>query len=169
MPDDEEKEIPPEKEDELTDDIYGTLVTEEDELQGDALEEEERQNLSEAELTGGHDSDLVSIIKRLLPSFTDTEIDEIDITARALMVSRISPDMFVEQMYLTVVSIIERHARDGIENNKKPIDVMLVINVIYSVCSMALEGKVRVELVELAGSAKDSEELEKISKGLGFG
>lgn len=168
MPDDNENEIPLET-NELDDDIYGKLATEEEPLDMEEVGEEERQTLGEAELSGGRDSDLVSIIKRLLPSFTDTDIDEIDITARALMVSRISPDMFIEQMYLTVVAIIERHARDGIENDKKPIDVMLVINIVYAICSMALEGKVRVELVELAGSAKDNEELEKISKGLGFG
>lgn len=154
--------------DELTEDLFPELVTEEPEREID-LPHDGHRTLSEVEIAGGNQSDLVSIIKRLLPQYGGSEIDELDMTAKAIMVSNVSPDMFIESTSLTVQSIVEAHAYDGIDNKKKPIDVMMVINIIHGIFSPALSGRVRVELVELAGAAKDNEELEKISKGLGFG
>jgi hypothetical protein len=171
MPDDkipEEESDELDEDEELADELYPVLVTEEPERHVD-VGHDGHKSLSEAETEGGNQSDLVNILKRLLPSFSDYEIDELDLLGRAIMVSNVSPDMFMEAMHLTVDSIVEAHAYDGIMNTKKPIDVMMVINVIFGIYSPALQGKVRVELVELAGSAKDNEELEKVSKGLGFG
>ncbi len=166
MPD----EIPENEESkELTTRVFPELVMEEEpELEMD-IPTDGHKTLSETESQGINQSDLVSIIRRLLPSFSDSEIEELDMVARSIMVSNVSPDMFVEAMRLTCGAVIRAHAMDGITNNKKPVNVMMVINIIFGIYSPALSGKVRVELVELAGSARDQEELEKVSKGLGFG
>jgi hypothetical protein len=166
MPDDEKDTL--DEDEELSGDFFPELVEEEPERDID-IPHDGHRTLGEAEAEGGNQSDLVNILKRLLPSFSDSEIEELDITARSIMVSNVSIDAFLDQMYLTVTSIVEAHAMDGLENNKPPVNVMMVINIIQGIFSPALQGKVRVELVELAGSAKDNEELEKLSKGLGFG
>ncbi len=158
-----------EQKDELKSDIFPELTMEEEpELDG-GIPNDGHRSLSQMEQEGVGQTDVRAIVNKLLPQFADSEIDEIDIMARAIMVSRVSPDMFYEAMHLTIISILERHAYDGIDNDKPLIDVMTVINIIFSVYSMALEGKVRVVLVELAGAAKETEEAEKIANKLGLG
>ena len=124
--------------------------------------------LSEQESMMPDQSDLKAIIRRLIPDFDDVDIDELAKNAKPLVVSRVSPDMFVEGMRSTIYSIIKRHRYDGIRNKKPVVMVTYIINCIFAIYSMALEGKVRIELVELAGAAKENEEAEKIANRMGF-
>lgn len=104
-------------------------------------------------------SDWHVAIARLFPEFEAEDIKEL---SSAVVVARIAPDVFLDMLRLTVISIIRR------KDPKKPIYPMRVINMVYSLMSIGLDGKGRIDLLELAGAMKESEELKDLGKGLGI-
>jgi hypothetical protein len=100
-------------------------------------------------------------LQRLFPKFKDKYIDEI---ASAVMVARISPDVFLDMIYLTVTDIVEDMDAEG----EPDISVQAIINKVYATFSIGLEGKGRVDAISLAGAARESAELDAVSKSLGL-
>lgn len=151
----EKDDIPEPKED-----IYHKLTTKEPELPVDVPDDETHKPLDQAEAESPNQTDLQATLKRLFPHFKHKYIDSV---AQAAMVARIAPDIFLDMHYLTVTSVVEEMECDGEE-----IDVQSVINLVYAALSIGLDGKGRIDALELAGSQRETEELEKLSKGLGF-
>ena len=125
----------------------------------DVGEGEEHKSLAEKEAESPNLTDLQTSLKRLFPKFQDIEIDKI---AQASMVARIFPDTYMPLLRMTVISLLEKHAPT------EDIDIIGTISLVNAAMSIGLDGKGRIDALELAGSAKDSEEIERLSKGLGF-
>lgn len=106
-------------------------------------------------------SDLQATLRRLFPSFPYRALD---IVAQSIMVARIAPDMFLDSMRLTVNAVVQELDILGEE-----FDFMAVLNMVHAAYSIGLEGKGRVDVLEVAGAAKESEELDRLSKQMGIG
>ncbi len=121
-------------------------------------------SLSDAEMAPNM-SDLQSTLMHLFPQFRDTILAKVAQSVQAVMVSRISPDRFLELSSLTVDSILEEMDAD----EETSIDVQAVINMVDTAFSIGLEGKGRIEVIQCAGAARESAELDQVAKGLGIG
>jgi hypothetical protein len=124
------------------------------------------QSLSDAE-NAPNQTDLQTTLARLFPKFKDKYIDEI---ADAIMIGRISPDVFLDLIYLTVTDIVEDMDADNKGDTLYTnISVQAVINKIYAVFSIGLEGKGRLDAINVCGASRDAQELDAVAKGLGLG
>ena len=103
-------------------------------------------------------TDLQATLRRLFPSFF---IRSIDRSAQPIMVSRIAPDVFLEMICNTVSAVVEEMECLG-----EAINVQEILALSYSAFSIGLDGKGRIDALELAGSAKEAEELERVSRQL---
>ncbi len=156
-----EEEMQPESQALVKKDAYDELKTTEPERKVDLPETDGHKSLDEAEGEVSTLTDVQASLRRLFPQFESKIINKV---AQAAMVARIAPDVFLDMIYLTVTSIVEELDADG----KEDIDVQGIINLTYAAFSIGLDGKGRIDALELAGSSRESEELEKLSKGLGF-
>ncbi|MHA2070101.1 MAG: hypothetical protein ACXABY_37520 [Candidatus Thorarchaeota archaeon] len=102
-------------------------------------------------------SDLKYTIGRHFPEFTDTELNTL---AGIAMVARVAPDAFVDLIYINVVNILQKHRPE------EEIDVIGTMTKVYSIFSIGLDGKGRVDQIELHGTAREEKELEKLSREL---
>lgn len=105
-----------------------------------------------------NDTDLKTTLKRLFPQFSNKTFD---IVAQSIMVARITPEIFLDAMRLTVNSVVEEMELEG-----EDINFQSVVNMIYAAFSIGLDGKGRIDILEVAGAAKETEELDKLSKQL---
>ncbi len=144
------------------DDIYRKMAIREPERQIE-IDLPKSEGGGHKSLTEAEDSpnitDLQSMLRQLAPKFDNEEIDRV---AKAVMVARIAPDTFMPLLKLTIISILEAHEED------EDIDVMSTINIVNAIMTIGLEGKFRVEICQLAGAVRESQELENVSKSLGF-
>lgn len=99
-------------------------------------------------------TDMQTAIKQLFPGGLGSDI------YNALMIARIAPDVFIPLLRLIVVSEVMRSPAD------KPINVVDIMSKIYTLLSIGLDGKGRIDHIELAGASKDTEELEGLGKRL---
>lgn len=99
-------------------------------------------------------SDMQSAIAKLFPEGLGDDI------ANKVMIARIAPDVFIPLLRLMVVEEIMK------SDPKKPISVVSTMAKIYTLLSIGLDGKGRIDHIELAGASKETEELEKLGKGL---
>lgn len=100
-------------------------------------------------------SDFQSAQKRLFPDFGD------EILNRAA-VERIGSDIFMDALYLGTVRRIYQHKPD------EDIDVIGILLDTYGALSIGLNGQGREDDIVMAGSARETEELKKMSSNLGF-
>ncbi len=141
-------------------DIYQKLVTVQPKREVDAEDAEDgHKPLDEAELDTSNLTDLQATLHKLYPKF---RVDMIDRIAQSAMVARIAPDIFLDQISLTVIDVWESLT---LENR---ITFQEVLNLVYFAFSIGLDGKGRIDALELAGSAKEAAELEKVTQGLGL-
>lgn len=141
------------------DQAYENMATEEKERAVDLSESEEgdgakAKSLAEKLEEVADLTDMQSAVKQLFPGELGGKI------YNALMIARIAPDVFIPMLRLIVVDIIMQ------SDPNKPISVVEVMTVIYTLASIGLDGKGRIDQIELAGASKDVEDLEKLSKGL---
>ena len=142
---------------------------------------EEPEREVEIELAGGNghksysestespnQTDLQATLKRLFPKLPESAIGRGATFAEAIMVGRIAPDVFLDMIYLNVTDIVEELEIEAMGDPEISISVQSIIDLQYVVYSIGLDGKGRIDALELHGSAKESEELERVSKGLGF-
>jgi len=78
----------------------------------------------------------------------------------ALMIARVAPDVFMPLLKLLVNEEIKKS--DPHQN----INVASIVAKVYTLLSIGLDGKGRIDHIELAGASKETEELEKLGKGL---
>lgn len=122
--------------------------------------EDGHRSYSDAEAESPTDSDLKTTLKRMFPKFADPYINEV---AQAVMIARITPDTILDRIYLTVIAIIEKQEVDSVD-----VDVMMTINLVTTAFEIGLDAKGRIDAIELAGSAKEAEELAGLSRTMGF-
>lgn len=79
-----------------------------------------------------------------------------------LMVGRIAPDVFMSLMRILVKQAVRR------SDPKKPLFVGEMVAMIYAVLSIAVDGKGRIDALELAGAAREESELAKLGGGGSF-
>lgn len=149
----------------MADDIYNQIATEEPDTEDDILSDEilnAPKSSAEQEAMSPNDSDLIATLKKLLPAFPASLVQEVgQAVLQSIMVSRVFPESYLDRMYLTVVSIIEAHKYDS-----EPPDVMMIINIVDVAFSIGYDGKTRVELLILLGNARQAG-VDKENGGLG--
>lgn len=99
-------------------------------------------------------SDLQSAIVSLFPGGLGDNI------SNKLMVARISPDVFISALRLLVVEDIMSTPPD------QPINVAATVMKYYILLSIGLDGKGRIDHIELAGASREAEDLEKLGRGI---
>lgn len=119
------------------------------------------KSLEEAEAEAPNRSPLEVALKQLFPRFKNKYIDKV---AQAVMVAEIAPDGFLDLFRLTVHSVV----RSMECYNEENIDVQEVITLVYTAFSIGLSRKGRIDIHESSGAARESEEMSKLSKELGF-
>lgn len=83
-----------------------------------------------------------------------------DSISNKIQIARIAPEIFISVLRLQTVEDIMQTPSD------KPISVVQTMIKNYILLSIGLDGKGRIDLLELAGSSRETEELEKLGKGL---
>lgn len=119
------------------------------------------KTLTELERAGGNVSDFKMALKTIVPDWSDSEIDELETIKKSIMVSNISYDCVIPQMQLTINSIVMRHARDGVDNKKKPINPMVIYNICHGIFFPAIQGRRTIDILELYGSSGETSEATK--------
>ena len=117
--------------------------------------EEGTSTLEEKEAEDPGLSDLQVTLRKLFPELGDK-------IHNALMMARIAPDMFIPILRILVNSAIKKMDRF------KPLDVAEKASLFYVLASIGLDGKGRIDTIELAGSVTEAEELKELTKGLGI-
>jgi hypothetical protein len=149
----------------LDEDLFPEL----EELDEEVEVEEENQpskgngarTLNEAERSGGAVSDFKMALRTIVPDWLDNDIEELETLKRAIMVSNIPYDAVIPQMQLTINNIVMRHARDGIDNEKAPVNPMLIYNICHGIFFPAIQGRRTIDILELYGSAGETSESTK--------
>ncbi len=136
--------------------LYGEMATEEPMLGVDDEGGGKGKGVTEAEDDASIHSDLKVAVDKLFPPGLGNNI------TNALMVARVSPDAFVPLMRMMVKQEIAR--TDPMEE----INVPVLMAKYYILLSIPLDGKGRIDILEMAGATKDEEELKKLGKSLGF-
>tara|TARA_Y100000310_G_scaffold164294_1_gene164121 strand:+ start:4387 stop:4839 length:453 start_codon:yes stop_codon:yes gene_type:complete len=147
------------KEDERKpDETYNKLAikTEEREIESpeEEADENEASSLTQRENELSDLSDMQTAIKQLFPGDLGGQI------LNSLMIARVAPDVFIPLLKLLVNAEVRK------SDHHKPIHVAFILSKIYTLLSIGLEGKGRFDHIELAGASKETEELEKLGKGL---
>lgn len=132
--------------------FYGNIATEAPERE---VEKDGKPKSLEAKEDETPDlSDLQASLKKLFPELGDK-------IHNAIMFARVAPDMFIPILRILVNAAIKRMDR------KKPINVAEQATLYYILASIGLDGKGRIDTIELAGSITEAEELKELSKGFG--
>ncbi len=137
---------------------YLELKTEDPEREVGIEDYEAPKSLGEESEETEQVSDLQAALKRLHPQYSDKKLNEV---LQSAMVARIPPDHILDKNYLICMAYIEEHADDP------NLNIMAVISGVSDATSIGLEGRDRVEILEVAGVAHE-QEMEKITKELGF-
>ena len=137
---------------------YLDLKTEEPEREVDLDDYEAPKSLGEESEETEQLSDLQAALRQLHPQYKDKRMNEI---LQSAMVSRIPPDNILDKNNLICMSLIEDQA------DNPDLDIMGIISMVQDATSIGLEGRDRVEILEVAGVAHE-QEMEKITKELGF-
>ena len=115
----------------------------------------EQKSLSAKEEDYSDLSDLQGTLKRLYPNLGNK-------ISNAIMFARVSPDMFLAMIRLLTNAEVRR------ADPHEEINISEIAAKYYILSSIGLDGKGRIDSIELAGSARENAELENISKNLGF-
>jgi len=144
---------------EQTDTLYEELATEAPEREVGVLDEEsggetKRKSLAEKLEETSELTDMQSAVASLFPGELGNDV------ANKTMIGRIAPDVFISALKLMTIQDLTESDPD------KPINVVRTMMKNYVLLSIGLDGKGRIDLIELAGANKETEELEKLGKGL---
>lgn len=137
--------------------IYRELAQEAPEREIDVPEAIQSKSLTEKMDETPSLSDLQFTISRLFPEFDETEMNEL---AKIAMVARVAPDVFSDLIYLVTVSLIQK------QDPEKQIDVIGTLAKVYAIMSIGLDGKGRIDQIELHGAAKEEKELERLGRSI---
>lgn len=140
---------------------YGDMSQEEPERELELSDEELAQvsSLSKRTELSPNLSDMQTAMLKLFPE---------DLMPKArklldlLMVGRIAPDVFMSLMRILVKQAVRR------SDPRKPLFVGEMVALIYGVLSIGVDGKGRIDALELAGAAREEQELAKLGGGGSF-
>ena len=116
-------------------------------------EVKEEKTLAEKEDNYEDLSDLQTSLAKLFPGALGNTI------TNKLMVARVDPAVFMDLLYLMVESDVFTTSEDI------PIDVAQMVLKNYTLLTIGLDGKGRIDQIELAGASKSDEELSGMGKG----
>lgn len=102
-------------------------------------------------------SDMQTYLMRLFPPNLTNSTADID---NLIMVSRISPEVFLPMLHLMVEEEVMTSDPD------KPISVNNIIMKCYSLLSIGDLGKGRIDIAELAGAAREEKKIENALRGM---
>jgi len=119
-----------------------------------------RKSRSEQEAESPDTSDFKITIRTLFPTFSNAIINRV---AKAGMVARIAPEVFLDQMYLTVTDTVQMWNED--EDGE--LDVQEIINLCYWLLSIGIDGKGRVDIIQVSANATESKDSSSLGSALG--
>lgn len=111
------------------------------------------QSFSDRAAYYGDLTDMQAILMRLFP-------EQNDVGGNLGMVARIHPDVFLPWIEIQATNDVMR------SDPQKPIDVAAIRMKWYSVLSIGLDGKGRIDALELGGAARDNKIAENAAKGI---
>ena len=133
-------------------DLYASLKSEEldraEEVDEGDISVNAPKSASEQESFSPNDSDLITTLKRLFPQF---KVDHINEILQYLMVARVFPDTYLDKKYLTVISFKRKHPE---------VPIYDLENIVDTAMSIGFNGKSRVEILLVQGSAREAAESE---------
>jgi hypothetical protein len=105
-------------------------------------------------------SDVKYTFNKLFPRFSVSALDKV---AKTAAVARIATDVFLDQMYLTVTDTVQMwdESIDG------ELDVQEVINLCYWLLSIGIDGKGRVDIIQVSANAIESKDSSSLGSALG--
>lgn len=109
---------------------------------------------TQIEKSSPNDSDLQTLMKRLLP-FCDNE--DIQRIAPFITMGRVFPDNFSTKIYMLVCNYVEKHSDDP------TVDVWEIETIYEGLCQMGLKGFARAEVLVGAGNVK-KEQVDEIGR-----
>jgi len=133
----------------------------------DEEDDVERKSRSEEEAESPDISDLKSTINKLFPTIPSEIVSKIErFTLQAAMIARIAPDVFLDLMYLNVTDIVEdwetTHGSDSVE-------VQACINLVYFLLSVGIDGKGRVDIIQVSANSTETKESSNLGASMGLG
>jgi hypothetical protein len=148
------EEVYPTNPDESYDKAAVTLPVRDIELPPEPSLSTGNKSMSDRMAEMGDLTDMQAILLRLFPDYADP-------VANLMMVGRIHPDVFLP--WIDIMSTNEIMLCDP----SKPIDVAATRNKYYNIASIGLDGKGRIDALEIGGAAREQKNLEKSFKGIG--
>ena len=132
------------------------------EIEFEEGEPSERKSRSEEEAESPDMSDLKSTLRALFPTISNRIINRV---AKVAMIARIAPDVFLDEVYLTVTDVVEmwEEALDG------ELDVQEVISMVYFAFSVGIDGKGRVDVIQVSANSTETRESSSLGSALGLG
>jgi hypothetical protein len=119
----------------------------------------------ESEAEASDISDLKATLNKLFPKIPYKIISDItQFALQSAMIARIAPDVFLDQMYLTVTDIVE----EWDEQDDVVIDVQQIINLVYFLLSIGIDGKGRVDIIQVSANASETKESSSLGSALGI-
>jgi hypothetical protein len=115
---------------------------------------------SESEAESSDLSDYKATLHTLFPQFANRIINRV---AQAGMIARIAPDVFLDEVYLTVTDVVEMWDVD--EDGE--LDVQEVISLVYFAFSVGIDGKGRVDVIQISSNATETKESSSLGNSLG--
>lgn len=127
------------------------------------LEDEptEHKSRSEEEAESLDISDLKSTLHAMFPTISNRIINRV---AKVAMIARIAPDVFLDEVYLTVTDVVEMwdETLDG------ELDVQEVISLVYFAFSVGIDGKGRVDIIQVSANSTETKESSSLGSALGI-
>jgi hypothetical protein len=151
------------EQDKEAEEIFKGSITEEGAREVEIEEESvEHKSRSEEEAESPDISDLKSTIRALFPKISNRIIDRV---AKVAMIARIAPDVFLDEVYLTVTDVVEMwdESLDG------ELDVQEVISLVYFAFSVGIDGKGRVDVIQVSANSTETRESSSLGSALGLG
>jgi hypothetical protein len=158
---------PEEEQDKAAEALFKGSITEEGAREV-ALEDDEvvHKSRSEEEAESPNLSDLKSTINKLFPTIPKEIVNRVmQFTLQSAMIARIAPDVFLDLMYLNVTDIIEDwEATYGSDN----VEVQPCINLVYFLLSVGIDGKGRVDIIQVSANSTETKESSSLGSSLGI-
>jgi hypothetical protein len=132
------------------------------------LEDEgvEHKSRSEEESESPDISDLKSTINKLFPTIPQEIVSKLmRFTLQTAMIARIAPDVFLDLMYLNVTDMIEDWETT---KGSGSVEVQACINLVYYLLSVGIDGKGRVDIIQVSANATETKESSNFGASMGL-
>ena len=153
------------EQDKEAEELFQGTATEEGSREVEIVEEGVHKSRAESDSESPDISDYKSTLNKLFPKIPSGIVSELmQFTLQTAMVARISTDLFLDLMYLNITAIIENweltHGSDSVE-------VQSCINLVLYLLSIGVDGKGRVDIVQVSANATETKESSNLGSVLG--